>query len=138
MWWFYKTFESDAIIVSQLFWFKITIQEWLQTVWFLGKSTNYFNQLEDAGYSYVAVQIKEDWNVSVLRNHEWNKSLDLSIPFENFQALLDDLFRIYEKYSTCLRLIQPLDLPFKDENERKDVKDNLLLQTMTNEQNLKK
>lgn len=119
---FYKTFESDAIIISQLFWLKITIQEWLQTVWFLEKSTNYFTQLEDAWYSYVALKINEDWNVSVLRNHEWNKTLDLSVPFENFQWLLDDLLHIYEKYSTCLRLIQPIDLPFNNPEEYKNYK----------------
>lgn len=123
---FYKTFESDAIIVSQLFWFKITLQEWLQTVWFLEKSTSYFDQLKDAGYSFVALKINEDWNVSILRNNEGNKVLDLSIPFENFQWLLDDILHLYEKYSTCLRLIQPLDLPFTNQEEYNKYQTNLL------------
>lgn len=123
---FYKTFDSDAIVVSQLFWLKITLQEWLETVWFLEKSTSYFDRLEDAGYSYAALQINSDWNVSLLRKYSWNKVLDLSIPFENFQWLLNDILRIYERYSTCLRLIQPLDLPFCNQESYNDYKTNLI------------
>ena len=126
MWWFFKTFESDATIVSQLFWLKITIQEWLQTASFLEKSDNYFEHLEDADYSYVALQINKDWNVSILRKHEWHKSLELNVPFENFQWLLNDILRIYERYSTCLRLIMPLDLPFSNQEEYNKYETNIL------------
>lgn len=138
---FYKTFESDAIIISQLFWLKITLQEWMQTVGFLEKSTNYFDLLEAAWYSYVALKINKDWNISVLHSHEWNKILELNIPFENFQWLLDDILHIYEKYSTCLRLIQPLDLPFNNESWYKNYKNNLMEQFdwyMGNVENLDK
>lgn len=123
---FYKTFESDANIISQLFWLKITLQEWAQTASFLEKSENYFERLEDANYSYVALQINKDWNVSVLRKHEWNKSLEINIPFDIFQWLLDDLRHIQEKYSTYPRLIQPIDLPFDNNEEYTEYKTNLI------------
>jgi hypothetical protein len=32
------------------------------------------------------------------------------------------LLHIYEKYSTCLRLIQPIDLPFNNSEEYKNYK----------------
>lgn len=124
MWsWFYKTFESDAIVASQFFWLKITMQEWVQTVWFLESSTNYFERLEDAGYSYVALKLQEDWNISVLRNYEWENNLDLNVPFETYQGLLNEILRIHEKYSVCLRLIQPIDLPFKTQEEWNKLKE---------------
>lgn len=123
---FYRTFESDAIIVSQLFWLKITIQEWLQTASFLEKSDSYFERLEDADYSYVALQINKDWNVSVLRKHEWSRLLEINIPFDIFQWLLDDLRRLQEKYSACTRLIQPIDLPFNNSEEYINHKTNLI------------
>ena len=124
--WFYKTFDSDAVIISQLFWLKITIQEWARTVWFLEKSTSYFDQLDNAWYSYVVIKVSEDWNISRIRDHRWNKELELNIPSEVFQWLLDDLKRIYERYSIYSRLIQPIDLPFNNNDEYTEYKTNLI------------
>lgn len=115
--WFYKTFENDADIISQLFWFKITNQDWAQTAWFLESSTNYFDRLEEAGYSYVSLELSKDWNISVLRKNEWEKTLDLNVPVEIFQWLLEDIQRICDRYKTSLRLIQPIDLPFTTWNK---------------------
>ncbi len=138
MWWFYKTFNSDAITISQLFWLKVTLQEWVETVWFLEKSTSYFERLEDANYSYVALQMDKTWNISVLRNHKWSKSLEISIPSEIFQWLLDDLMRIHEKYSTFPRLIQPLDLPFDNNDDYESYKNNLIKDFELKDNNIKK
>lgn len=138
MWWFYKTFESDANIISQLFWLKITLQEWLQTVGFPEKSISYFERLDEADYSYVVLEIAKDWNVSVLRKNEWSKLLEINIPFEIFQWLLDDLKHIQEKYSTYPRLIQPIDLPFNTQEEYDNIKANLLNDFHLNKTNTNK
>lgn len=105
--WFYKTYESDAILLSQLFGFKLTIQDWFNSIWFSDTSQNYLDRLEDAGYWFVVLELQKDWNISLLRQNEWTKSLDINISSETFQWLLDEILHIHEKYNSMLHLTQP-------------------------------
>lgn len=120
---FFKTFESDAILVAQLFWFRVTNQDGFNTVWFSDSSEIYLNRLEDAGYAYVILELEKNGKVSVLRKNYWNRSLDLNVSFETFQWLLNDIFHLYEKYSTTLRLVQSFELPIKENTENKEFLD---------------
>lgn len=123
--WFYKTFESDAVLIAQLFWFKMTLQEWLETTWFLETSTTYLERLADAWYSYIVLELHKDWNISILHRNIGTKSLELTVPLETFQSLLNDISHVCERYSTSLRLIQPIDLPL-NENPKFEIKELIL------------
>ena len=103
---FYKTYESDAILLSQLFWFKLTIQDWFNSIWFSDTSQFYFDRLEYAGYGFVVLELEKNWTVSVLRQCEWTKSLDMNISTEIFQWLLDDIIYIHERYNNILQITQ--------------------------------
>lgn len=105
--WFYKTYESDAILLSQLFWFKLTIQDWFNSIWFSDSSQNYLDRLENADYWFVVLELQKDWNISVLRQNEWTKSLDINISSDTFQWLLDDILHIHKKYDSILNINQP-------------------------------
>lgn len=123
--WFYKTFDSDARVVSQLLGSKIIKQDWVDTASFLETSTYYLERLEDGMFSYVILELSKDGNISILRRFTWNKPLDINIPLDVFQNLLNDIQHLHDKYSTSLRLIQPIDLPISynkpHENSAKDV-----------------
>ena len=124
--WIYKTFESDATIIAQLFWFQLKLSDWLTSVSFADNNSRfYFNRLSDAGYSYIALEIWKDWNVSTIQRNIWYKPLELTIPLDTFQSLLKDVLQIYERYSTAMRLIQPIDLiidePWTENIKKEDV-----------------
>lgn len=130
--WYYKTFESDARLVAQLFWFKISLQEWLETTWFLETSKTYLDRLADAWYSYIILELHKDWNISILQRNIGTKSLEITVPLETFQSLLNDIYHICERYNTSLRLIQPIDMPF-NENPKFEIKELFLPDIEENE-----
>lgn len=109
---FYKTYESDAILLSQLFWFKVTIQDWFNSIWFSDTSQFYLDRLEYAGYGFVVLELEKNWTISVLRQYKWTKSLDMSVSTDIFQWLLDNILYIYERYNNIINITQS--------NERKN------------------
>lgn len=112
---FYKTFETDAVILSQLFWFKITLQEGLRTAAFLENSTFYLERLKNADFSYVVLELQDDGNIATLHKNVGNRSLDLTIPLDTFLWFLSDIQNLHDRYATSLRMIQPIDLPLDEQ-----------------------
>lgn len=110
IWWFYKTFDSDAEICSLLLWFQTSVQNGMKTVWFPVNSWDkHFWLLKKADYSYVVLQIQESWPV-VLQYHLWQKSLTISVPVQIYVSLLEDLRNLIQKYETTTRIISPINL----------------------------
>lgn len=115
IWWFYKTFDSDAEICSLLLWFQVSVQSWMKTVWFpINWWEKHFWLLKHADYSYVVLQILETWPV-VLQYHLWKKSLSISVPVQVYISLLDDLRNLVQKYETTTRIISPISLELNNQ-----------------------
>ena len=74
---FYRAYETDAEVLSYLFWFKIWQQWDTKYVWFPKDSgKKYFSALKDAGYSFVVVHdVEWDGNRKAIAKNDWTKNL---------------------------------------------------------------
>lgn len=108
---FYSTFGSDAVFLSQLFGFKIIMKSGSQSVGFpIAWSDKYLQPLESAWYSYVIILV-EDSKQSIMKYHLWDKSLEISVPIEIYNWLLEELRELLQKYETQLLLYNDISLP---------------------------
>ena len=97
---FYRVYESDAEVLSYLFWFKIGQQWETKYAWFPKDSgKKYFSALKDAWYSFVVVYDAEwDWNWKAIAKNEWTKSLDISVSKDTFTQFKNELNFSLSKY----------------------------------------
>ena len=73
-------------------------------------SDKYLQPLESAGYSYVIILV-EDSKQSVMKYHLWDKSLEITVPIEIYNWLLEELRELLQKYETQLLLFNNISLP---------------------------
>ena len=98
---FYRAYETDAEVLSYLFWFKIWQQWDTKYVWFPKDSgKKYFSALKDAGYSFVVVHdVEWDGNRKAIAKNDWTKNLDITMSMDTFKQFKDELNFAISKYN---------------------------------------
>lgn len=115
VWWFYKTFESDAMFMSYLFGFQVQVQWWMKSIWFPVNSWDkYFNMLKQWDFSFVVLQITDN-GVNTINYYIWNKNLEINIPVDIYMWLIEEIKNVVQKYENSMRMLQTINIPFVDE-----------------------
>ena len=113
---FYRAYETDAEVLSYLFWFKIWQQWDTKYAWFPKESgKKYFSALKDAGYSFVVVHdVEWDGNRKAIAKNDWTKSLDISVSKDVFNQFKNELNLALTKYDWVNAWVQEQkEIPFK-------------------------
>lgn len=113
-WMFYRTFESDARVLSDRFWFKIKVSWWYEQVWFPKNSLDkYLSELSKNNIWYLIYEKWDNDELQIIKDINWasdlkfnnknliyleNKLKKINNNKDNFQYLLDDLEKLILKY----------------------------------------
>ncbi|MDR2416011.1 MAG: hypothetical protein LBD75_05400 [Candidatus Peribacteria bacterium] len=120
---FYRTYESDATLISRLFGFQVQVQGGMRMTGFPATSSEkYFDLLRQEDYSYVLLQLADE-KIQLIDSYEGSASLEITVPIEVYSGLLEEMKSLLTRYEAVVRVVKQVDVSMVDFNPHNEAPD---------------